>query len=261
MTDTIVDSHCHLDFPVFADQQDAVIERAHAGGVATMVSICTRLRNEPQVRAIAEAHPRVFYAVGNHPLNCGEETLATTDDLIKIAEHPKMIGIGETGLDYHYTTDTMTAQKQSFIAHIAAAQQTNLPLIIHARAADADIADILKTEYKNAPFPCVMHCFSSSKELAHTALDLGFYLSMSGIATFKNSQDLRDIFAGSPLDKILVETDSPYLAPVPHRGGTNEPALCVHTAAVGADIFGLTYDDFARTTTDNFYRLFSKAWR
>ena len=224
-----------------------------------MVTICTRLRNEPAVRAIAEANAAVFYAAGTHPMSAAEEPLATFDELVTMSKHPKFVGIGETGLDYHYTAESADIQKESLRIHIAAARETKLPLIIHARAADDDMARILAEEHANGAYSCVMHCFSSSPELGRAALDLGFYLSMSGIATFPKSQEVRDIFASAPIDRILVETDSPYLAPKPKRGRRNEPAYSVHTAAVGAEVFGISYDDFAVQTTANFDRLFWKA--
>ncbi|MEC3860083.1 TatD family hydrolase [Mesobacterium sp. TK19101] len=262
-TPQITDSHCHLDFPDFDDTRAEIIDRAVQSGVHRMVTICTRLRNEPKVRAIAEAHDAVFYAAGTHPMSAAEEPMATVDDLVALAQHPKFVGIGETGLDYHYTADSAEVQKQSLRIHIAAAQETGLPLIIHARAADDDMAAILTEGYRTKPYSCVMHCFSSSAELARAALDLGFYLSMSGIAAFPKSQDLRDIFAAAPVDRILLETDSPYLAPPPYRGKRNEPGYTVHTAQVGADLYGLDYAAFARQTEANFDRLFSKvsAWR
>ncbi len=256
---TIVDSHCHLDFPDFEGEIPELVARATAAGVTRMVTICTRLRNEPAVRAIAEAYDPVFYAAGTHPMSAADEPLATVDELLKLTGHPKMVGIGESGLDYHYTAESADIQQQSLRIHIAAARESGLPLIIHARAADDDMARILSEEYRNGAYSCVMHCFSSSKELAAAALDLGFYLSMSGIATFKKSQELRDIFAAAPVDRILVETDAPYLAPVPYRGKRNEPAYTAHTAKVGAEVFGMDYADFARQTTENFDRLFSKA--
>ena len=259
MTATIVDSHCHLDFPDFDAERPDVIARALDAGVERMVTICTRLRNEPSVRAIAEAHAPVFYAAGTHPMSTAEEPLATVEELIKMSAHPKFVGIGETGLDYHYTADSAEIQKQSLRIHIAAARETKLPLIIHARAADDDMAAILADEYANGAYTCVMHCFSSSPELGRAALDLGFYLSMSGIATFPKSQEVRDIFAAAPVDRILVETDSPYLAPKPFRGKRNEPAYSAHTAAVGAEVMGMDYADFAAQTTANFDRLFWKA--
>ncbi len=255
----IVDSHCHLDFPDFEGEIPQIIERAQSAGVARMVTICTRLRNEPSVRAIAEAHDPIFYAAGTHPMSAAEEPLATLDELIALTKHPKMVGIGETGLDYHYTAESADIQKKSLRVHIAAARETGLPLIIHARAADDDMARILTKEHKAGEYNCVMHCFSSSPELGKAALDLGFYLSMSGIATFKKSQELRDIFASAPIDRVLVETDSPYLAPVPYRGKRNEPAYTAHTAEIGAQVFGVDYEEFATQTTENFDRLFSKA--
>jgi TatD DNase family protein len=261
MTDTpyITDSYCHLDFPDFEGQLDEIVARAARAGVTRMVTICTKLRNEPQVRAIAEAHDPVFYAAGTHPMSVATEPQASVEDLVSLARHPKMVGIGETGLDYHYTADTAQAQKDSLRIHIEAARQTGLPLIIHARDADEDMARILTEEHGQGAFSCVMHCFSSGADLAKTALELGFYLSMSGITAFPKSGELRDIFAAAPLDRILVETDAPYLAPPPHRGKRNEPAYTAHTARRAAETFGLDYADFAARTQANFERLFSKA--
>lgn len=255
----IVDSHCHLDFPDFNGELDAILTRARAAGVRRMVTICTRLKNEPTVRAIAEAHDGVFYAAGTHPMSAAEEPMATVDQLVALTAHPKFVGIGETGLDYHYTAATAEVQKTSLRIHIEAAQETGLPLIIHARAADEDVAAILTEGFKVKPFGCVMHCFSSGAGLARAALELGFYLSMSGIATFHRSQELRDIFAAAPLDRIVLETDSPYLAPMPHRGKRNEPAYTAFTAKTGAALFNLTEAEFAAATTANFDRLFTRA--
>jgi TatD DNase family protein len=256
----LVDSHCHLDFPDFDDDRAEMIARARAAGVTRMVTICTKLRAEPAVRAIAEAHDGVFYAAGTHPMSVASEPMVDADTLIALTAHPKFVGIGETGLDYHYTADSAAAQKASLRVHIDAARQTGLPLIIHARDADDDMAEILKNEVLNGgAFSCVMHCFSSSAGLAHAALDLGFYLSMSGIAAFPRSSDLREIFAAASIDRILVETDAPYLAPPPHRGRRNEPGHVVHTAAVGARIVGMSEADFATATSANFDRLFTKA--
>ena len=255
----IVDSHCHLHFPDFDAELPEVIARAHAAGVRRMVTICTRLKHEPRVRAIAEANAGVFYAAGTHPMSAGEEPLASVAELVALAQHPKFVGIGETGLDYHYSADSMAAQQESLLIHIEAARQTRLPLIIHARAADDDMARILTAEYRAAPYSCVMHCFSSSAALGQAALDLGFYLSMSGIAAFPKSGELREIFAAAPLDRILLETDSPYLAPPPYRGRRNEPAYTAFTAKTGAEVFGLTLAEFAAATTANFDRLFWKA--
>ncbi|MEO0668376.1 MAG: TatD family hydrolase [Pseudomonadota bacterium] len=259
MTPQITDSHCHLDFPDFESQLPQIIADAAAAGVTRMVTICTKLRLEPQVRAIAEAHAPVFYAAGMHPMSVADEPMATLDALTALARHPKFVGVGETGLDYHYTSDSAAVQQQSLRIHIAAARDTALPLIIHARAADDDMARTLTEEYRNGAYTCVMHCFSSGPDLARAALDLGFYLSMSGIAAFPKSQPLRDIFAAAPVDRILVETDAPYLAPPPHRGKRNEPAYTAHTARVGAEIFGLDYAEFAAQTQTNFDRLFAKA--
>ena len=256
---TIVDSHCHLDFPDFDGERDDLIARALDAGVTRMVTICTRLRLEPQVRAIAEAYDPVFYAAGTHQMSAADEPLATLEELIALADHPKFVGIGETGLDYHYTAESAEIQNQSLRVHIAAARETKLPLIIHARAADDDMARILREEFDKGAYTCVMHCFSSSAALAIAALEMGFYLSMSGIAAFPKSQELRDIFATAPVDRVLVETDSPYLAPPPFRGKRNEPAYTAHTAKVGAEVFDLSYEEFAKQTTANFERLFWKA--
>ena len=256
---SITDSHCHLDFPDFENKLDEVIARAQQAGVRRMVTICTRLRQEPNVRQIAETYAPVFYAAGTHPMNADKEPLVTVDELIVLAAHPKFVAIGETGLDYHYTVESAEVQKKSLRIHIEAAQATKLPLIIHARGADVDMNEILQSEYKNAPYTCVMHCFSSSPELGKAALDLGFYLSMSGIATFPKSQEVRDIFASAPIDRILVETDAPYLAPPPYRGKRNEPAYSAFTAQVGADVFGVSLEEFAAQTEANFERLFWKA--
>jgi len=259
----ITDSHCHLDFPDFDGERDAIIDRAVAAGVTRMVSICTRMANVETVRGIAEAHAPVFWAGGLHPMSVADHPPVSADDLIALARHPKFVGIGETGLDYHYTADSAEAQQASLRTHIAAARETGLPLIIHARDADADMARILSEEYRNGAYSCVMHCFSSSAELAKAALDLRFYLSMSGISAFPKSTELREIFAAAPLDRILVETDAPYLAPPPHRGKRNEPAYTAHTARKGAETMGVDFATFARATQENFDRLFWKAaeWR
>ena len=256
---SLTDSHCHLDFPQFAGEIEALVARAAEAGVRRMVTICTRLRQEPQVRTIAETHDPVFYAAGTHPMSVAEEPMATVDELVALSRHPKFVGIGESGLDYHYTAHSAEKQQESLRVHVEAARRTGLPLIIHARDADADVARILTEEHRAGAYSCVMHCYSSGAELARTALDLGFYLSMSGIAAFPRSTELRDIFAAAPVDRVLVETDSPYLAPPPHRGKRNEPAYVAHTARVGAEIFGLGYEEFAARTEANFDRLFSKA--
>lgn len=255
----LVDSHCHLDFPAFDGEVEALIARATAAGVTRMVTICTRIANLPRCRGLAETHPGVFFTYGVHPLHVTEEPSVTLDQLITLSDHPKFVALGETGLDYHYTPETMAAQQASLRVHIAAAQETGLPLVIHARDADADMEAILAEGYAAKPYGCVMHCFSSGARLAEAALEMGFYLSMSGIAAFPKSQDLRDIFARAPLDRVLVETDSPYLAPPPYRGKRNEPAYVAHTARVGAQVFGVTEAEFAAATSANFDRLFPRA--
>lgn len=255
----LVDSHCHLDFPDFEGQTAELIARAKAVGVGRMVTICTRLHKEPAVRAMAESHDGLFYAAGTHPMYAAEEPLVTVEDLVALARHPKFVGIGETGLDYHYTADSAAIQAESLRIHIEAARRTGLPLIIHSRDADDDMARILTEEHRVGAFSCVMHCYTSGPDLARTALDLGFYLSMSGIAAFPRSTAIREIFAAAPPERILVETDAPYLAPPPYRGKRNEPAHVIHTARIGAETLGMTEAEFARLTTANFDRLFSKA--
>lgn len=259
MPPEIVDSHCHLDFKDFADELPDVVSRAVAAGVARMVTICTKLPNEPSVRAIAEAHDPVFYAAGVHPMSVADHAPFTLEDLLALTDHPKMVGIGETGLDYHYTIESKQAQQEALRVHIEACRRTGLPLIIHSRDADEDMSRILREEYANGPYTCVMHCFSSGPKLAEEALEMGFYLSMSGVATFKNAVAVREVFAKAPLDRILVETDAPYLAPPPHRGKRNEPAYTALTAQVGAEVKGVSLDEFAAATTANFDRLFVKA--
>lgn len=262
MSDTapaLVDSHCHLDFPDFDDQHDELIARARAQGVTRMVTICTRLGNEPAVRALADRFDEIYYAAGVHPMYAAEEPLTRVDQLVALAEHPKFVGIGETGLDYHYSADSAAIQAESLRVHIEAARQTGLPLIIHSRDADADMARILSEEHAAGPYSCVMHCYTSGPELAETALSLGFYLSMSGITAFPKSTDIRAIFAAAPRDRILVETDAPYLAPPPYRGKRNEPSYVAKTAARAAELFEMTPAEFATLTSANFDRLFTKA--
>jgi TatD DNase family protein len=255
----IVDSHCHLDFADFEGEVPQVVARAAAAGVTRMVTICTRLRNAAQVRAIAEAHDGVFWAAGTHPMQAAEEPMATVGELVELARHPKMVGIGESGLDYHYTAGTAAVQQESLRLHCEAARQTGLPLIIHARDADEDMARILTEEHRAGAFSCVMHCFTSSAMLAETALSQGFYLSVSGIATFRSAEALRAVFAAAPVERILVETDSPYLAPLPHRGRRNEPAYTADTARAVAHLWDMDAAAFAAQTTANFDRLFAKA--
>ena len=255
----ITDSHCHLDFPDFDGNLTQIISKAEQAGVSRIVTICTQLEDELKVRGIAEKFESVLYAAGTHPMNAHKEPMIDVSALLEISKHPKFIGVGETGLDYYYTKETEEVQKKSLLLHIEAAQQSDLPLIIHSRSADEDIAEILESEYKNAEFTCVMHCFSSGRELARKMLDLGFFLSMSGIITFPKSAELREIFSLAPVDQILVETDSPYLAPPPHRGKRNEPAYVALTAQKGAEIFNLSYQHFANQIEKNLERLFVKA--
>jgi TatD DNase family protein len=263
MPPLIVDSHTHLDFPDFEGQEAEVVARAAAAGVTRMVTICTRLRHAPRVQALADRFAGVFWTAGTHPMHAAEEPMATVEALLALARHPKFVGIGETGLDYHYTAESAAVQQESLRIHIEAARRTGLPLVIHARAADDDIARILTDEHRAGPYACVMHCFSSGAALARSALDLGFYLSATGILTFPKSAELREIFAAAPVERVLVETDAPYLAPVPHRGKRNEPAYAALTAAAIAPLWGLSPEAFARQTSANFDRLFTRAaqWR
>jgi TatD DNase family protein len=254
----LIDSHCHLDFPDFAAERDAVVSRAVEAGVGLMVTISTRVHRLAALLEIAEAYPQVFCSVGTHPHNAAEEGDVTADELIRLAQHPKVVGIGEAGLDYHYDKSPREAQARGFRTHIDAARRTGLPLVIHARGADQDMAAILRQESEEGTFPFILHCFSSGAELARTGLELGGYVSFSGILTFKGSGALRDIAKSVPLDRLLVETDAPYLSPVPHRGRRNEPAYVVHTASVLADTLGVTAAEIAAATTENFFRLFKK---
>jgi TatD DNase family protein len=252
----LVDSHCHLDFPELADEREAVLARARAAGVGTMLTIGTRLDVFQGVRAIAEADTDIWCSVGAHPHEAADHADLLPDQLMALSEHPKVVGIGETGLDFHYDLSLRDTQERVFRAHIAASRATGLPLIIHAREADVEIARILDEE---RPPPGVLHCFSSGRALAETALALGFYISISGIVTFKNADDLRAIVRDLPLDRLLVETDSPYLAPVPYRGKRNEPAFVRVTAAAVAALKGVEPERLAAVTSANFFRLFAKA--
>jgi TatD DNase family protein len=259
----LVDSHCHLDCPDFAGEIDSGVARASGAGGTRMVTICTRLRQEPEVRGMAEAPDGGLLAGGTPPGHVGGERMARVDEQVALAAHPKTVGLGETGLDYHYPAESAGVQAESLRLHCEAARRTGLPLIVHARDADADMARILAEEHGAGAFSCVMHCFSSGRSLAETALGLGFYLSISGIATFRSAGGLREIFAAAPIERILVETDSPYLAPQPHRGRRNEPAYVADTARAAAAIWGMEYPEFAAQTSANFDRLFAKAaaWR
>jgi TatD DNase family protein len=254
----LVDSHCHLDFPDFAEERAEIIARAKAAGVERMVTISTRVKRFEQILAIAEEYDEVYCSVGTHPHNAAEELDVTTADLVKLAAHPKVVAIGEAGLDYFYDKAPRDAQAQGLRVHIAAARDTGLPLVIHARNADDDMADILREETGKGAFPFILHCFSSGAELARVGVELGGYVSFSGIVTFKNSAELREIAKDVPRDRLLVETDAPYLAPPPHRGRRNEPAFVAQTAAVLAETIGVSAAEIAEITTDNFFRLFTK---
>ena len=257
----LVDSHCHLDFPDFASERADVISRARENGVGAMVTISTRVRRFDEIRAIAEAYPDVWCSVGTHPHNAGEEDGISADELVAVSAHPRCVAIGEAGLDYFYDHAPREAQARGFRTHIEAARRTGLPLVIHARDADADVAAILEDETGKGAFPFLLHCFSSGADLARTGLRLGGYISFSGILTFRRSDELRAIAREVPRDRLLVETDAPYLAPMPYRGKRNGPAYVRHTAEVLAETIGVPVDEIERITTDNFYRLFSKAVR
>ena len=257
----LVDSHCHLDFPEFAPELDAVVARARAAGIGRMVTISTRVKQLPQVLAIADRFSDVFCSVGTHPHNAHEELDIDAKALVALTRHPKIVALGEAGLDYHYDKSPRDAQAQGFRQHIAAARETGLPLVIHAREADADMARILTEETGKGAFPAVLHCFTAGRDLAMTAIELGLYIGFTGIITFKNGEALRDIAAALPADRILVETDAPFLAPLPYRGKRNEPSYVVETAKMLAATRGVTPEDIAQQTTENFFRLFSKVPR
>lgn len=257
----LVDSHCHLDFPDFSAERDAIVARAAEAGVSHLLTISTRVRRFDEIRAIAERYDNVFCSVGTHPHQAAEEPDVTAAELVALSAHPKVVAIGEVGLDYHYDNSPRAAQAQGFHTHIAASRETGLPLIIHAREADDDVADILEAETAKGAFPFVLHCFTAGPELARRALALGGYISFSGVVTFKNSAALREIAASVPADRMLVETDAPFLAPIPHRGKRNEPSFVRETAKVLAETRGVSLDELAARTTDNFFTLFSKARR
>jgi TatD DNase family protein len=252
----LVDSHCHLDFPDFAAEREAVVGRARAAGVTTMLTICTRLDQFDGVQAIAEAYEGIWCSVGAHPHEAADHAALLSDQILSLTGHPKVVGIGETGLDFHYDLSPRDIQERVFRLHIVASRASGLPLIIHAREADREIARILEEE---RPPPGVLHCFSSGRALAETAVELGFYISISGIVTFRNAEELRAIVRDLPLDRLLVETDAPYLAPVPYRGKRNEPAFVAATAAAVAALKGVAPEHLAAVTRDNFFRLFTKA--
>ena len=257
----LVDSHCHLDFADFDADRAALLMRARETGVKTMVTISTRIKKFPQIVAIAESDPDIWCSVGTHPHNAHEEPDTQVDDLVALSQHPKCVAIGEAGLDYHYDKSPRDVADRVFRTHIAAARKTGLPLVIHARDADADMIAVLRDEMGKGAFPAVLHCFSSGAELARVGVELGLMVSFSGILTFKNSEDIRTIARSVPLDRLLVETDAPYLAPPPYRGKRNEPAYVAETAKVLAEVKGVSADEMARVTTDNFFRVFTKAKR
>jgi TatD DNase family protein len=257
----LVDSHCHLDFPEFAAELPDVVARAKAAGVTVCVSIGTKLSRFGEVAAVAERFDNVYCTVGSHPHEAAEEPLADSAPLLTLAKQPKVVGIGETGLDYYYEHSPRTQQAANFRAHIAAGRELSLPLVVHTRDAEEDTIAILREEMGKGAFTGLIHCFTGTQRLADAALELGLFISASGIATFKKSEALRDVLKRVPLDRLLVETDAPYLAPTPHRGTRNEPAFVVHTAAMLAELKGVPAGTIAEATTENFFRLFARAAR
>jgi TatD DNase family protein len=254
----LVDSHCHLDFPDFANELDAIVARAEAAGVGRMVTISTRVRQVEKLLPITARFPNVYCSVGTHPHHADEEDGISAAELIELTKHPKVVALGEAGLDYFYDNGSPDAQERGFRAHIAAARATDLPLVIHTREADEDCGRILEDEMSKGAFRAVLHCYTGGRELAMKAIDLGLLISFTGILTFKKSQALRDLAAELPADRIMVETDAPYLAPGKYRGKRNEPSYVVETAKVLAETRGVSVDELARQTTANFFRLFSK---
>jgi TatD DNase family protein len=254
----LIDSHCHLDFPDFADELDAVVERARAAGIDRMVTISTRVRRQAALLAIAERFPEVYCSIGTHPHHAHEEADIGVAELVAATRAEKVVAIGEAGLDYHYDNSPREAQERGFRTHIAAARETGLPLVIHSREADDDTARILEEEAGKGAFAAVLHCFTGGRDLARRAVALGHFISFTGILTFKSSEELRAIAAELPADRILVETDAPYLAPGKYRGKRNEPAFVVETAKVLAGVRGVSFVTLAKESTANFYRLFAK---
>ena len=254
----LVDHHCHLDFPQFAPDLDGVIARAKAAGVGQMVTISTRIRRLPELLALTDRYPEIFCSVGTHPHNAHEELDIPLEEIVRLSQHPKVVAIGEAGLDYYYQKSPKEAQEEGFRRHIAAARITGLPLEIHTRDADDDTIRILEDEHAKGPFPALLHCFTGGEKLAMRAVELGLYVSFTGVITFKKSEALRAIAAKVPIDRLLVETDAPYLAPDPYRGKTNEPAYVVHTANTLAAVKGISPEEMADATTANFLRLFKK---
>ncbi len=257
----LVDSHCHLDFPEFQEDFEAVLARAEEAGVKTMMTICTHVTKFDQVHAIAKAHDNIFCTVGIHPHNADSEPEVTVDQLVQWASDPKVVGFGETGLDYFYEHSPREIQQRQFRTHIEAARKLDLPVIVHTRDAEEDTLAIIEEEYNEAPFRGLIHCFSASDAFAQRVVSMGFYISISGIVTFKKAEELREAIKNVPVDRLLVETDAPYLAPIPKRGKRNEPAYTAFTAAKVAEIKGLSEEEFAKQSTDNYFTLFSKAKR
>jgi TatD DNase family protein len=257
----LIDSHCHLDFPDFGGELDAIVGRARAVGVGRMVTISTRIKRHGDLLAIAERYDDVFCSIGTHPHNAHEELDIAVDEIVRMTEHRKVVAVGEAGLDYHYDLSPRDAQERGFRNHVAAARATGLPLVIHSRDADDDMARILEEEMGKGAFKAVLHCFTGGRVLAERAIALGLSISFTGIVTFKKSDELRAIAAALPSDRILVETDAPYLAPGRYRGKRNEPSYVTETAKVLAETRGVSTDELARQTTDNFFRLFSKTPR
>jgi TatD DNase family protein len=257
----LIDSHCHLDFPDFAGELDDVVARARAAGIGRIVTISTRVRRHGELLAIAERFPEVYCSIGTHPHNAHEELDIDVDGLVARTRHPKVVAIGEAGLDYHYDSSPRDAQQRGLQNHIAAARASGLPLVIHSREADEDMARILETESRKGVFPAVLHCYTGGRDLAERAIALGLYISFTGILTFKKSDDLREIAKRLPADRIMVETDAPYLAPGRYRGKRNEPAFVAEIAKVLAETRGVSLDEIARATTENFFRLFGKVPR
>lgn len=257
----LVDHHCHLDFPQFEDTRAELIARAHAAGVGAMVTISTRIRQLDKLLAIAETYPSVFCSVGTHPHYADEELDISTAEIVALAQHPRVVAIGEAGLDYHYQKSSKEGQADGFRRHIRAARQTGLPLEIHTRDADEDTVQILEEAHREGPFSAILHCYTGGPELARRAVELGLYVSFTGVVTFNKNEALREIARAVPLDRILVETDAPYLAPVPYRGKTNEPAYVTHTAAKLAEAKNMSEDAFADAVTDNFFKLFTRVPR
>lgn len=257
----VVDSHCHLDFEGMEENLPGILARAEEAGVGLMVSISSRVRSFENLSRIADENPNVYCTVGTHPHNAHEELGITADELVRLAQHPKCVGIGEVGLDYHYDLSPREAQEANFFVHIHAARRSGLPLVIHSREAEDDTIAILEEEMSRGAFVPLLHCFTSQRKLADSAVGMGGYVSFSGILTYKSATDIQETAAALPLDRIIVETDSPYLAPVPYRGKSNEPAYVVKTLEFLAKLRGLSTEEMARITTENFFRLFSKVPR